>query len=109
MVDVKLNLKKKGGFNVLHRNVTEIGQLANCKHPHLTTNYLDNLCRLGLLEVPSGRRINDPKAYERLTSDPGIVQLKKQFENNEDVSVGFEQKYIEVTGMGWQFYKCLCY
>jgi hypothetical protein len=103
IVDVRLNLKKNGGFNILHRNVSEIGKLANCKHPQLTTNYLDNLCRLGLLGIPSGRRINDPKAYESLTSDPGIEQLKKQFENNEDFSIGFEQKYIEVTGMGRQF------
>lgn len=103
MIDVKLNQKKTGGFNILHRNVSEIGKLANCKHPQLTTNYLDNLCRLGLLEIPSGRRINDPKGYEALTSDPGIEQLKKQFENNEDFSVGFDQKLIEVTGMGRQF------
>lgn len=103
MIDVKLNIKKKGGFNILHRNVSEIGKLANCKHPQLTANYLDNLCRLGLLDIPSGQRINDPKAYESLTSDPGIEQLKKQFENNEDLSIGFEQKFIEVTGMGRQF------
>lgn len=103
MIDVKLNMKKKSGFNILHRNVTAIGKLANCKHPQLTTNYLDNLCRLGLLEIPTGRRINDPKVYEELTSDQSIEQLKKQFENNEDFSVDFDQKYIGVTGMGRQF------
>ncbi|EGR2240696.1 DUF4393 domain-containing protein [Vibrio cholerae] len=103
MVDVKLNLKKTGGYNILYRNFSEIGKLANCKHPQLTTNYLDNLCRLGLLEIPSGRRINDPKVYENLTSILSLEQLKKQFENNEDFSIGFEQKYIEVTGMGTQF------
>lgn len=103
MIDVKLNTKKNGGFNILRRNVSEIGNLANCKHPQLTTNYLDNLCRLGLLEIPSGRMINDPKVYEKLTNDPNIEQIKKQFENNEDFSVGFDQKYIEVTGMGRQF------
>jgi len=103
MIDVKLNLKKKGGFNILHRNFTTIGNLANCKHPQLTPNYLDNLCRLGLLEIPTGRIINDPKVYEELTNDPGIQQLKKQFENNEEFSVGFDQKFIQVTGMGRQF------
>lgn len=103
MVDVKLDLKKRGGFKILHRNFSEIGKLANCKHPQLTTNYLDNLCRLGLLEIPSGRKINDPKAYENLTSNPIVEKLKKQFENNEDFSIGFEKKHIEVTGMGKQF------
>lgn len=103
MVDVKLNNKKDRGFQVLHRNVSQVGAVAGCKHQQLTSNYLDNLCRLGILEVPSGRRINDPKAYEAVTNDPGIVQLKKQFENNENNSIDFEQKFIAVTGIGRQF------
>lgn len=103
MVDVKLNNIKNGGFNILHRNVSKIGVLSNCKHPQLTSNYLDNLCRLGILEIPSGQRINDPKAYEPITSDPSLEQLKKQFEGNQELSIGFEQKFIQVTGMGRQF------
>jgi len=103
MIDVKLQNKKDRGFNILHRNVSQIGVLSGCQHPQLVANYLDNLCRLGILDAPSGRRINDPKAYEKLTSDPSIEQLKKQFENNETLSVGFDQKYIEVTGIGRQF------
>lgn len=103
MVDVKLTNKKNRGFQVLHRNLSRIGTIANCKHQALASNYLDNLCRLGILEIPSGRRINDPKAYEAITNDPGIVQLKKQFDGNETHLIDFEQKLIAVTGIGRQF------
>lgn len=103
MVDVKLNNKKDRGFQILLRNVSQVGEISGCKHQQLTPNYLDNLCRLGILEIPSGRRINDPKAYEAVTNAPGIVQLKKQFENNENHSIDFEQKFISVTGIGRQF------
>lgn len=103
MVDVRLKNKKDRGFQVLHRNLSRIGTIANCKHQELTSNYLDNLCRLGILEIPSGRRINDPKAYEAITNDPGIVQFKKQFDGNETHSIDFEQKFITVTGIGRQF------
>jgi len=103
LIDVKLQNKKDRGFNILHRNVSRIGALSGCQHPQLVTNYLDNLCRLGILNVPSGRKIHDPKVYEKLTSDASIEQLKKQFENNEIYSVGFDQKFIEVTGIGRQF------
>lgn len=103
MVDVKLKSKKDRGFQVLHRNFSRIGTIANCKHQALTSNYLDNLCRLGILEIPSGRKINDPKAYEAITNDPGMVQLKKQLDGNETHSIDFEQKFILVTGIGRQF------
>lgn len=55
------------------------------------------------LEIPSGRRLNDAKAYEAITNDPSIEQLKKQFEGNENHSIGFDQKFITVTGIGRQF------
>ncbi len=103
MVDVRLNYIKNGGFDILHRNVSQIGVLSNCKHPQLTSNYLDNLCRLGILEIPSGQTLNDPKEYECITSDPILEQLKKQFEGNQEVSIDFKQKFIQVTGMGRQF------
>ncbi|ESS72311.1 hypothetical protein MGMO_61c00220 [Methyloglobulus morosus KoM1] len=103
MVDVRLNNKNDSSFNVLHRNVSQVGVLSNCKHPQLTANYLDNLCRLGILEIPSGQRINDPKAYEILTSDPSLEQLKNQIDGNEEFFIGFEQKFIQATGWGRQF------
>lgn len=103
MVDVKLTNKKGGGFQILHRNISQVGIIARCKHQELTPNYLDNLCRLGILEIPSGRRINDAKAYDAITNVPSIVQLKKQFESNENHSIGFDQKFITVTGIGRQF------
>lgn len=103
MLDVKLNQKTQGGFTIIHRNFSKIGQLAHCKHPQLTANYIDNLCRLGILDIPSGRRINDNKVYEELKSDPFLVAQQKQFENNEELTMAFEEKFIEVTGMGRQF------
>ncbi len=106
MVDIKLNIKSDGSFKVICRNFSKIGDLANCKHVQLTANYIDNLCRLGILEIPEGI-INNKKEYENLTSDPQIVKLQKQLENKEDLSkncsIGFNEKYIGVTDMGKQF------
>ena len=103
IVDVKLQNKKDRSFNILHRNVSQVGSIAGCNHQELTPNYLDNLCRLGILEIPSGSRINDPKVYEAITNDPSIKALKDQFEGNENHSIGYEQKFITVTGIGRQF------
>lgn len=103
IVDVKLKNKKDNGFKILHGNLSQFGAIANCKHQALTPNYLDNLCRLGILEVPSGIKINAPKEYEKITNELSIVQLKKQFDGSETHSIDFKQKVITVTGIGRQF------
>jgi hypothetical protein len=103
MVDVNLKNKKDQGFQILHRNVSQIGAISNCKHQELTPNYLDNLCRLGILEIPSGRKINDSKVYEAITNDPSNLKLKNQYKDDENHSIEFQQKFITVTGIGRQF------
>ena len=103
LIDIKLSNIKDRGFQIIHRNVSLIGKQSNCKHPQLVSNYLDNLCRLGILEIPSGQRLNDPTMYEPLTNEASVLQLKKQFEGNEVHRIDIQQKMIQVTGIGRQF------
>jgi hypothetical protein len=103
LINVKLVINKDRSFNILQRNVSTIGKLSNCKHPQLVSNYLDNLCRLGILEIPSGQRLVGPNVYDQISSDPSIVHLKKQFEGNQTHKIDLEQKLIQTTGIGRQF------
>lgn len=103
LIDVKLVTIKDRGFQVLQRNTSLIGVQAGCKHPQLTSNYLDNLCRLGILEIPSGQKLNDPKTYEALTNSPSIEGIKKQFQGHETHRIDLAQKFIQATGIGRQF------
>jgi hypothetical protein len=102
-VDVKITFKENGGFVILHRNVSFIGPQAGCQHSQFSPNYLDNLCRLGLLEIPFGRHIKDIKVYEPIENDPQMLKLKQTYEANEKVTFGFDRKKIEVTDFGKQF------
>ena len=103
LVDIKLVNKTGNGFHIINRNVSLIGVTACCKHQGLTPNYLDNLCRLGILEIPSNRKINDSKPYDAITNEPSVKQLKQQFDGNEIHNIGFDYKMITVTGIGRQF------
>lgn len=104
VVDVKLEDKKDvGGYTILLRNVSQIGKKAGCKHEELTPNYLDNLCRLGILEMPPGRSIKDPKKYEDIINDPLVEQFKNRLKDHKDHSIGFNRKLITVTCLGRQF------
>lgn len=103
VIDVKLKNKKERGYNILHRNVTTLGSVANCNHQQLTENYLDNLCRLGILEIPSGLHLTAKNAYDVIINAPTIKQLQAQFEGNEHHIIDFDKKVIRVTGIGRQF------
>jgi hypothetical protein len=43
---------KSGGREVLV-HFSHLGNIAGCQYPHMTPTYIDNLCRLGLAEVPA--------------------------------------------------------
>jgi len=102
-IDLKITFKEHNGFLTLHRNVSLIGSEAGCQHTQFTANYLDNLSRLGLLEIPYGRFIKDVKVYEPIENDAEVAKLKQQFEGNDKVVFGFDRKKVEVTDFGRQF------
>jgi hypothetical protein len=103
MLDVIFKHNKGTGYNRLQRNVSLIGIKAGCTHPNLVVNYLDNLSRLGLLEVPSGARINDLKQYEPVKSHPDIQKLVALYERNPNGVIKYTDKLIVKTDMGQQF------
>lgn len=103
LIDVKLVAIKDSGYHILQRNTSFIGSQSGCKNPQLTSNYLDNLCRLGILEIPTGQSINDPPKYEALKKLPTIEGLKKKYESSDTHRIELVNKCIITTGIGKQF------
>jgi hypothetical protein len=103
IMDVKLKLKKgdKGEVNLLD-NYSNIGVEAGCEHNDLVPNYIDNLCRLGLLIMPSGRYLIGLNAYDILTATDEYKAFKAQHESEHTTTVEIK-KYIELTKLGGQF------
>ena len=101
LIDVS-NLNQPRGFRIFIRNFF-IGQNAGCAHPELTPNYLDNLIRLGLLEIPPNRYILAEGIYEALTDSKELDTVKKKVEAAKDMTLGFDKKKIELTDLGKQF------
>ena len=103
IIDVKLKLKKgiKGEHNLLC-NYSAIGKEAKCEHLDLVPNYIDNLCRLGLLTMPSGRLLVGDNAYEILIGSEEYKIFKARYET-ENTTTNEIYKYIELTKLGAQF------
>jgi len=76
VVDLKIIFKEDAASFTLNRNVSLIGVDAGCEHVALAATYLDNLCRLGLIEVPFSHQIKDEKTYEPIETHSNVVKLR---------------------------------
>ncbi len=103
ILDLKITIKEHGGFIILNRHVSLIGRDAGCQHPLFTANYLDNLSRLGLIDIPFGYHIHDAKVYEPIETHPDVLKIKEQFAANDKVTFGMDRKKVDVTDLGKQF------
>jgi hypothetical protein len=76
IVDVQLHGLPNGGFEIVFENLSFVGEAADCEHSDLVPAYLNNLCRLGLLEIPPSQYFSDPALYERLERHPVVESLR---------------------------------
>lgn len=95
---------KKPGSYVVRLHFSLLGEQAGCQHPHLTSNYVENLCRLGLIEIPPGRSYTDDNLYEPLENHADVLAVKTKIEaKGEEPEIGRES--LLITNFGVQFYR----
>lgn len=91
-------------YRYLPINFSAIGIEAACEHNQLTPYYINNLCRLGLAEVPEGASIADTNLYEILENQSDIQEFKQHLEEKEpNKTVTFQRGILGVTPLGKQF------
>ncbi len=105
LIDVKLVSKDpdEGGF-MFARRVSELGGEAGCEHLRLVPAYLDNLQRLGLIEMPDSWYTDDSK-YDSLECGTLISDLKKLHGEESDHRVEVQKYLAQLTTLGEQFIK----
>ncbi|MPM11636.1 hypothetical protein SDC9_57984 [bioreactor metagenome] len=104
LVDIKINIRNRKGEVDYLNNYSNIGKDARCQYEDLCPEYINNLCRLGLLHIPAGRSLTDPKAYDVLINREDFLELKTKFES-EETEITCVDKYIQLTDFGSQFIK----
>jgi hypothetical protein len=93
---------KRGGKDVLV-NFSLLGEIAECEFKHLVPTYIDNLCRLGLAEVPYMREYLSLGVYDPLENSPIIAAVKTEIERNQELNAVLVRKGLWVTQLGEQF------
>lgn len=102
LINIRLVLNEQGHFRTVHRHLSLIGIKAQCAHPTLAANYLDNLERLGLIETPE-RFLIAEELYQEIENHPQVTSIKNSLTKVEGARVDVEKLKIEITDLGKQF------
>jgi hypothetical protein len=93
---------KMGGMDVIV-NFSQLGEMVGCEFNHLVPAYINNLCRLGLAEVPHMWAYMSKGVYESLENSSVIVDVKKTIEQNPEYVAVVDRRGLKVTELGKQF------
>jgi len=95
------NFSGVGGVDIF-RNFSNLGEEAKCERVDMVPVYFDNLCRLGIIEIPPTFEYTAPGIYEPLENDPKVRDIIKRMES-PDKNVIIDRKGIRITQLGGVF------
>ena len=85
MIKIRIKLADNAGESDLLPYFSDIGYKADCQYPQKFPEYLDNLHRLGIVEVYYERFLTDKKYYEELKYHPYFPRI----EENEKINLNY--------------------
>jgi Abortive infection alpha len=105
------------------RNFTLLGTQAGCEYPERVSLYIDNLCRLGLVELRAVRIADDTRSFRTLEEHPevkaAIARIESrapaldsnhpQLGDDDRVVADIRRQALYVTAFGRQFYEACEY
>ena len=103
LIDIRVHLLEGEAFKLIGKNQTPMEVFSMCESKDLIPSYINNLCRLGLLEIPSDRKLHDSKLYDKIVKDFSLHVLENVQKNG--ATVDFYEKMIEPTDIGKLFIK----
>lgn len=104
LIDLQIDLGAGKGQHTVYRNYSNICDNV-CDAPKNVSQYLENLCRLKLIDIPDDLYIPDEKYYFPLENSPEIMALKQE-PLDEGCSYTVKKKLFHVTNYGLAFIKC---
>ena len=93
------------GWDILQNHYSKFGIKAGCVYPMHTPMYLDNLTRLGLIEISYVNQYAKRQAYDEILQDPNTLELKDHIESNPNKKLDFLFGSARLTSFGENFCK----
>ena len=102
-VTIRNNREDDTGGRDRLRNFTILGEKVGVQDYNRMPNHLDNLCRLGLLEIPASYALIGGDMYKHLDEHPIVKSIVDAIDKEENRKSDLVHKTIIVTGLGRQF------
>jgi hypothetical protein len=90
-----------GGSRGVARRLSLLGDRAGCRHPERVQLYLDNLLRLGLVQI-SDEPFEDEELYEVLEAQPEVNEAKEEASSGATRAKSVRHR-IELSSFGRSF------
>lgn len=105
VVDVRRISRDGQTLTSILLHFSQVGRLAGCRHVDLTPNYLENLQRHGLIELPGWTLAGETSSseYESLLGEPIVVAARAKAESVPGARVDYDQRCARLTHFGEQF------
>ena len=104
MIKIRIKLDDNGGESDLSPYFSDIGYKADCQYPQKFPEYLDNLHRLGIIEVYYDRFLTNEKYYEELKYHSNFPHIA----GKEKYNIVEKKSMYELSEFGKKFCKvCL--
>jgi hypothetical protein len=103
LINIKLVTISNSVFTIPFRHISLLGLDAQCQHPPLAATYIDNLERLGLIEVSETSRMSNEEVYKRIEDFPQIKDIVESMGKDPDKKPEVEKIRLLVTDLGKQF------
>ncbi len=103
-IDIQEILKDNKGHIIRFQNFTLFHELDSRLKPNNIPTYLDNLQRLGIVEILKDEYLANDKLYEELQASKALLSLIKSIES-KGLEVNFRKGIISLTAFGKDFIK----
>jgi|GEM_PF-1673444 len=114
VVSLSSRLRHGGATRIELRNFSVLGVRAGCTSPERTPAYLDNLARLGVIEIRATRITDDVRMFAELEDHPTVLEARARIQAQPPVRIGpisepivadVQYKSLFLTAFGHQFHR----
>ena len=103
LLTVRSELEDGSGGSYILKDFSLFAYHMKCSQPDKNRSYLDNFCRLGLVNVPEDYHFTDKGMYDELENHKSVLDARRKAENINGRIAKIDRKAIFVTDFGRQF------
>jgi hypothetical protein len=100
---IEIDELRGNGISTCARNFSILGYKSQCEIPTLIQSYLDNLCRLGIVEISYEGQLADNSKYTEIERHPDCVNILQQLKSAQRTP-HIRRGLIKQTTFGEKFF-----